>query len=151
MPDYIEFTWDSHYFISASRIVSGYYIDETVQDAIRDFKLQYYQDGQWTDIPGTNVSYNYLSDWFGTFAPARTDKIRLVVLATHQDISRIWEIEFYHPIADLNNDGKVDLSDFAIIGLNWLLLGPDLDGDLEENGMVDIEDLSYFNEFWTWP
>lgn len=153
MPDYIEFTWDTSHFISASRIVSGYYNNSVgaIEDSIRDFKLQYYQNDQWIDVPGTDIKYNYASDWFGAFPPIRTDKLRLAVLVTHQDISRIWEIEFYHPIADLNDDGEVDLSDFAVIALNWMLLGPDIDGDLEENGTVDIDDLSYFNEFWTWP
>ena len=80
-----------------------------------------------------------------------SDRFRVVVSGTHLDISRIWEIEFYHPIADISYDGRVDVSDFAFIGAQWTQQGVGLEADLVPDEIVDFDDLLFFCEFWLWP
>ena len=151
IPDYIEFTWPEPQYISASRIISGWYNNDSVVDPITDFTLQYHDDQLWCDIPEAVVAYNARSEWASKFPPVRTDRIRLVVSKTPDDISRIWEIEFYHPIADINKDGRVDIEDFAIISLSWLLQGDGLPADLIPDQNINTDDLRLLNNFWSWP
>ncbi|MHC5060474.1 MAG: hypothetical protein ACYTFK_05255 [Planctomycetota bacterium] len=44
-------------------------------------------------------------------------------------------------IADLNNDGVVDLTDFSIFGSEWPNTKVLLKQDLDRNGLVDLRDL----------
>ena len=38
--------------------------------------------------------------WATTFPPVKTQRARLIVNQTKDDISRIWEVEFYQPPVD---------------------------------------------------
>ena len=74
-----------------------------------------------------------------------------------------WDVDWDNPLyamsfnhvatRDFNNDGIVDFSDFAVLGLNWQRTdcsepdncsGTDLDAD----GHVGISDLMQFAEYW---
>jgi hypothetical protein len=151
IPDYIEFTWPGPQYISASRIISGWYDAGSIVDSLTDFTLQYHDGLQWCDIPEAVITNNTRSEWAGKFSAVRADTIRVVVSKTPDDISRIWEIEFYHPIADINKDGRVDIEDFAVISLSWLLQGEDLPADLVPDQNVNTDDLKLLNKFWSWP
>ncbi len=49
---------------------------------------------------------------------------------------------------NLNNDQLINFKDFAILAGNWLESGPSLDGDLNGDETVDVNDLRYFSYFW---
>jgi parallel beta-helix repeat protein len=51
-------------------------------------------------------------------------------------------------LADLTNDGVVNLEDFAVQAENWLENGSEQPGDLNRDGVVDINDLAMFGEDW---
>ena len=53
-------------------------------------------------------------------------------------------------IADLNNNGTVDLVDFGIFGDKWQIDSLLLVEDINRNGYVDIEDLALFCSNWLW-
>ena len=61
------------------------------------------------------------------------------------------DLAYFNP-ADLSDDGKVNLADFAIFAQNWKLdTQPEqekLPGDMDRNNRVDIEDLKKFICFW---
>ena len=51
-------------------------------------------------------------------------------------------------VPNLNNDEIVDFGDFAILSGNWLKSGAGLQGDLDDNGTVDTDDLMVFSWYW---
>ena len=53
--------------------------------------------------------------------------------------------------ADLNADGKIDLSDFAILADSYGKAGSGLRGDLNGDGKVDGADLKIFAKFYVLP
>jgi len=50
---------------------------------------------------------------------------------------------------DFNEDSKIDFKDFCFWAFNWLKQGPNLGGDVTENGIVDLEDLKALAFHWT--
>ncbi len=111
--DYVVFEWDRPQTISAARIVSGWFDGRRAGNPIADFALQYYDGGAWRDIAGAAVTNNRQVKWLGKFDAVKSDRIRLVITKTPGDISRLWEVEFFHPKADANDDGLVNFSDVA--------------------------------------
>jgi hypothetical protein len=64
------------------------------------------------------------------------------------------DVRFY--AVDLNHDGIVNFSDFAIFAFYWMdgtCSEPDwCEGrDFNHDGVVDVKDLQIFAEFWLWP
>ncbi len=51
-------------------------------------------------------------------------------------------------VPNLNNDDIVDFDDFAILAGNWWKSGLNLQGDLDDSGTVDTEDLIVFCWYW---
>jgi len=49
---------------------------------------------------------------------------------------------------DLNNDDIVNFVDFAIFAENWQQSESELDGDFDDNGIVDIHDLAVLAYYW---
>jgi hypothetical protein len=49
---------------------------------------------------------------------------------------------------NLNNDGRADFIDFAIMGNNWQQTGIGLAGDFDDSNTVDINDLMVFCWYW---
>jgi hypothetical protein len=50
---------------------------------------------------------------------------------------------------DFNSDDVVNFADFAVFAENWQDTGSGLDGDFDDNGIVDDNDLETFCFFWT--
>jgi hypothetical protein len=98
LPHEIEFTWDKPVTVGAARIISGFY-DGAVIAPIGDFVLQWHDGVEWKEIPGATAKGNRDPYWSRTFRSVTAAKIRLLVTKTHGDISRIWEVEFYGPVA----------------------------------------------------
>ncbi|MHC4181583.1 MAG: FAD-dependent oxidoreductase, partial [Planctomycetota bacterium] len=100
LPDWVEFTWERPQTISAARIVTGYCGGSgKIDGTIEDFVLQVYDGSEWSDVPGAKASGNTKIDWHASFPAVRARTVRLLVTATPQNVSRIWEIELYHRAA----------------------------------------------------
>ncbi len=50
--------------------------------------------------------------------------------------------------ANINGEGKVNFTDYAILALDWLKISPDLTGDINKDGRVHHVDLDIFTEYW---
>ncbi len=53
-------------------------------------------------------------------------------------------------IADISNDGIVNLKDYAILANDWLKIDPNLPGDISEDGIVGPDDLYILGINWLW-
>ncbi|GAI10438.1 unnamed protein product, partial [marine sediment metagenome] len=51
--------------------------------------------------------------------------------------------------ADINSSGKIDFRDYGLWAGNWLKRGPNLDGDVTGDGIVDMADLKPMVFHWT--
>lgn len=97
LPHVVELRWNQSLELGATRIVSGYYSAPGVSAPISDFTLEWLDGAQWKPmLPGIRGNPN--PAWAATFPPVRTRAVRLTVTGTQNDISRIWEIEFYAPL-----------------------------------------------------
>jgi len=56
--------------------------------------------------------------------------------------------QWFFRLADLNNDGKIDFQDYSIFAANWLIQGQALDGNINADAMVDINDLKLLKLCW---
>ncbi|MBN2313034.1 MAG: FAD-dependent oxidoreductase [Sedimentisphaerales bacterium] len=99
LPDYITFSWSEPCTIGAVRIISGWFDGNISKDPIGRFTLQYDHDGAWKDIQGLRAIRNAPVETIWTFPAVQSNRIRLVVTETPGKISRIWEVELYHPTA----------------------------------------------------
>jgi hypothetical protein len=96
MPDYVTFSWDEPRMISAVRIISGWFDGKQSGDSISRFRLQRRKGNKWEDLQDLRIVRNSRMESVWIFPEIRTERIRLVVTGTPGNISRIWEIEFYH-------------------------------------------------------
>jgi len=101
LPHRIEFDWDEAQTVGAARIVTGWGERSVVSSPITDFKLQYVPagggDDDWRDVPGASAAGNASPRWAAEFPAVTARRMRLVVTATHTNISRIWEVGLYAP------------------------------------------------------
>ncbi|MBN1846445.1 MAG: FAD-dependent oxidoreductase [Sedimentisphaerales bacterium] len=150
--DWVEFAWPEPIWISACCIMTGWNNGSgAITSPMEDFVLQVHDGSSWQDIEQTRTVGNTKIHWDRTFAAVRCDRIRLLVTATPGDIARIWEIEFYHPVADANYDGQVDLRDLALQAANWLASSAGLSGDVNDDTKVNLADYGLLAMFWQWP
>ncbi len=96
-PSWIEFTWDEPQTIGLARIVTGYRHGSVIDAPIEDFVLQASDGSEWKDIPGTQTSGNTKIDWHATFKPVKARRVRLLILKTHGNRARIWEVQLFGP------------------------------------------------------
>jgi hypothetical protein len=96
-PDYMIFSWPESEIISAVRIISGWFDGNQSKDPITHFKLQRYQENEWEDIDSMRITRRARVELVATFPSVQLDRIRLLVTSTPGNITRIWEVEFYHP------------------------------------------------------
>jgi hypothetical protein len=146
LPDYVTYTWPDPLYLSVCRLYSGW----NATDPIEDFVLQYYTGGTWQDVPQTQTVGNTSIKWTRRFTAVQSDQFRLKVTKTPGNISRIWEIEFYHPQMDLVANGTVDLVDLVTLAGQWLSTGSGLSADFDASERVDMGDLGLLSEFWDW-
>ncbi len=97
LPATVELAWDEPRTIAAARVVSGYRKGGGVSDAIRDFRLEYHDGGDWRPVPGASAEANAQVHWTARVEPVTTRRARLVVTASPGGVARIWEIELYGP------------------------------------------------------
>ena len=85
--------------LGAARIISGYYSSDSVVAPLSDFTLQWHDGMEWKDLLAS-IEGNTQPAWSARFSGVRTQRLRLLVTKTKDDISRIWEVEFYKPTAE---------------------------------------------------
>ena len=66
---------------------------------VENFVLQWFDGREWRDA-GYKVAGNTDPGWAARFDPVRTTRMRLVVTKTQDDVSRIWEVEFYEAVEE---------------------------------------------------
>ncbi|MCU0779539.1 MAG: FAD-dependent oxidoreductase [Akkermansiaceae bacterium] len=99
LPHVIEFRWHQPVEVGAARIISGRYNGVRVLDPLGAFTIERHDGKTWQPVlPPINGNSNPV--WAATFPPVRADRLRLVITAAPHDLSRIWEVEFYQPLAD---------------------------------------------------
>lgn len=97
LPHVIEFRWNRPVELGAARIISGWNNGTRVEAPISRFKLQHHTGGTWQDaLP--EVLGNSQPAWAATFPSVKTNRLRLVISATPENVSRVWEVEFYQPL-----------------------------------------------------
>ena len=152
VPNWVELTFSESRYISASSITSGWWNGSSTTDPIDDFVLQYYDGSDWVGIDETQTINNSQTDFDVAFPSVESDRFRLYITRTKENVSRVFEVELFHPTADLNDDGSVDMADFAVLSGLWLENDNLLPKDLYySDGKVDLQDFSVFSEFWSWP
>jgi len=154
MPDTVTLTWDTPVMVSACRIVSGWNSGNGPTDPIEDFSLQFHDGQVWRSIEAASVKNNARTDWRAAFPVQKSRQFRVLVTKTPGNISRFWEIELYHPGADINKDGQVDSADLKLLTQDWLLpvtVGESCASDLDHSQWVDMNDLGILGLFWNWP
>ena len=57
-------------------------------------------------------------------------------------------VEIFLPNANVNGTGIVDLADFSKLAYDWGQTGENLNGDINKDLTVDIEDLKFMAEQW---
>ncbi len=83
----------------------------TSPDRIQKFKLQYWADGKWKDISGTNEKDNKYAQVFTIFkSPVNTDKVRMVIEINPNAMVR--EIKLF-----AKGDGPSNKPDYSVSGI----------------------------------
>ena len=99
LPHIVEFRWDEPVHVGAARIISGYHDGSTITAPLSAFTLQFHNGREWENVLD-QVEENTQPAWAAVFPPIQTRRLRLVITKTHQDISRIWEVELYRPVTE---------------------------------------------------
>ncbi len=101
LPGQVTLSWQQPQTIGAVRIVTGQRGGSNgPKTPITDFVLQYHDGSQFEDVPETKVTDNAACDWHAKFPRVTTSQVRLIVTRTPGDLTRIWELEVYHPSAE---------------------------------------------------
>jgi hypothetical protein len=152
IPTIVTFILPEARYISAARIVSGHNNAGTLESAITDFRFEYWDGGTWRVVGNSTVKGNTKNVWTGRFDAAASDRFRLTIFKTPFNYARLWEVELYHPDADLTSDGAVDLADLEAFAEQWLSAGYGWSADFHasRSDTVDLADLGVLAEFWGW-
>jgi len=108
LPHVFELSWDQPVDLGAARVISGYSQDGTITAPLADFEILWLDGETWRPVL-LPTKTNTHPAWSRTFAQIRTQRIRLVVTKTKDDVSRIWEVELYGPVrapAAAGRDGE---------------------------------------------
>ena len=92
---WVTFEWEKPVKINAVRILTGQAGGGSPTTPINDFSLQYIRPSRWIDIPGTKVTDNQQCDFGCKFPEVEVKQVRLLITLTHENLARLWEVEFY--------------------------------------------------------
>jgi hypothetical protein len=90
-PAWLELTLGDRQKLAGVHIYSGY----QNTNAIQNFVVQFWRDGQWRDIPSATLENNRataLAIPFDDTVDVTTDKLRLWITGSHQDAARVLEV-----------------------------------------------------------
>jgi len=96
LPGFVELSWPAPQTIGGVRIVTGQAGGQWPKTPIADFVIQYHDDSGWKEIPNTKVTGNESPDWNARFPRVTSNRIRLWVTASPEDLIRVWEFEVYN-------------------------------------------------------
>jgi hypothetical protein len=113
-PVWLELELGTVQKLSGLHLFSGY----RGADAVRDFRVQFWKDGKWQEIPSAVVTGNTaaaLAVPFDDAVEVVTDKLRLWITASHQGYARIYEVKLWPasgvpplPKGGINNTADAD-------------------------------------------
>ena len=128
------------------------YWEEEDKD-VQGFNLytDFYPDvniGDWFVIDYNAVDYNSVNTHDGKVSLYWQDDTQWPIL-----YGLIHNLRFNHvPTRDFNADWQVDFEDFSVLADYWYdsnCAGPDCqNADLDDSGLVDVNDLVLFTDFW---
>lgn len=90
-PAWLEIDLGKTHKLAGVHLFTGY----GAKDVIANFKIQFLSAGKWTDIPSAEISgntANALAIAFDQTVSVETDKLRLLVTASHKNAARVKEI-----------------------------------------------------------
>jgi hypothetical protein len=90
-PAWLELNLGSRQKLAGIHLYSGF----QNTNAIRNFVVQFWRDGQWRDIPSAALENNRataLAIAFDDTVDVTTDKLRLWITSSHQDAARVLEV-----------------------------------------------------------
>ncbi|MHC5183628.1 MAG: hypothetical protein ACYSPI_05070 [Planctomycetota bacterium] len=91
------------------------------------------------------VSY----DWSGNVTASMTDYTFVPAPAVYANVTVNQADDFTAQLdADIDGDAFVGLTDLTILCSNWLTPGSLSDGDLNEDGFIDLLDVAELGEYW---
>jgi lysophospholipase L1-like esterase len=142
-------------FTSASYIIAGYvseYNDMPITGASVSADAN---DGYDTeDITDANGYYEVWvpSGWSGTVTPMKDGYLFVPAKRTYGDVTIDLLAQNYKDIRnyDLDDNGTIGWGDVETICDNWLLVGPDVPGDIhkDEDDIVNFLDFAEFAQIW---
>jgi hypothetical protein len=144
---------DQDYTGKLLKFVIGGYIRNDCNVPIKDVVVTANNIGgsDTTDVNGFYevwVDYN----WSGTVTPSKTYYTFDPNSRAYTDVleDKTGQDYLADNIYDLDCDGSVGFGDVAIIGENWLLVGPDVPGDIykDEDNTVNFLDFADFADVW---
>lgn len=98
LPQTIEFVWDKPQVIGAVRLISGFrQPDGEIIAPVGSFAIRFWDRDIWIDA--LHVEGNLKADWSAMFKPVTTSRLQIEITETKDDTARIWEIEWYGPVA----------------------------------------------------
>ncbi len=100
LPSWIEIDLGAKQKLGGAHVFTGM----GNKDVVEAFSMQFFQNGKWVDIPSASVDGNKaaaVSVPFDQTVDVVTDKIRLVIRKSHQDIARVKEVVLWPYTKDL--------------------------------------------------
>jgi hypothetical protein len=91
VPAWLAVDFGAEHALAGVHVFTGY----GKEDAVRDFSIEFWKDGEWREIPSAVVTGNEevaVAVAFDQAVEVRTSKVRLVVAASHQDTARVKEL-----------------------------------------------------------
>ena len=93
-PAWLVIDLGATHHLSGLHLFTGY----GAGDAITAFKVQFWSAGKWIDIPSAEISNNQavaLAIPFDQTVKVETDKLRLLISASHQQVARVKDISIW--------------------------------------------------------
>ena len=93
-PIWIELTLPSAQLLTGLHVISGY----MGENALRDFVVQFWRDGNWVNVPSADVTGNKATEIvlaFDATIPVKTDRIRLWITGSNDNTARVSEIRVW--------------------------------------------------------
>lgn len=93
-PAWVELTLPSVQLLTGLHVISGY----KGQNPLRDFSVQFWRDGSWVNIPSAEITGNKATELvlaFDATIPVETDRIRLWITGTPENMARVSEIRVW--------------------------------------------------------
>lgn len=108
-PHWVEVNLGSQYRVNVYRIFTGW---DGYNKPLNDFLLQYQENGQW--ITADSIVNNKDAEFTATLPGFVTDKVRLYITKSTEDMVRMYELELYGQAVKTSVINEKQLEKFSI-------------------------------------